>query len=357
MRFPSHLLSIASVLSGAALVVACSSGDGATGVTFSGPIPLDQYCADYATAVCNPIESCCASSGIPVDDARCRSQAITSCQNQVASYQSKGRLYNANAASECLSSYGTLFDGCYARPSSDPFVKASSEACARVWTGAAALGATCTSASDCAPPASGEVECRYGGTAGSTCALRAKVGDTCGSSSGSTSYVNCETGLTCKYQSGSTPAKYVCTARASAGAACDPVDYRSCIDGLACDPTTKICGNPPAVGSKCMGSGTSACAAPGYCDTKTMICAAPGGVGAVCVPYSTPSQCNTGLTCDSVAKTCVALKADGEACTSSTQCLSTRCSSGKCSRPVLVSPATCSALGTGTGTGTPTPGG
>ncbi len=129
------------------------------------------------------------------------------------------------------------------------------------------------------------------------CVAFAKVGETCGGTAGT-----CQSGLTCD-------AAMKCVLAPTKGQACTT----TCDAPLRCISGT--CADAVQAGGPCT---ANECASSLACDTTSKTCVKPtlAQAGQACgLVNSTFVTCDTNLKCDAKLNTCVALKAQAEACT------------------------------------------
>jgi hypothetical protein len=151
----------------------------------------------------------------------------------VQSATAKGRVYNADAASKCLAEATAAFARCSFAP--------DLHTCARVFTGKAGPGESCTEAADCADRPNEFASCTTK-TCAYTPALR--LGERCGASS---TPGRCEYPLRCMLLPDAVEAH--CAERGSIGAPCR--EHLDCDDGLYCDTATGACAKGRAYGERC----------------------------------------------------------------------------------------------------------
>ncbi|GAC1600731.1 MAG: hypothetical protein NVS3B20_21780 [Polyangiales bacterium] len=195
---------------------ACATSQTSDG---GGPIPIAQYCSRTADDVCAQAGKCC---GAPFDQGACITAVKATCEARVKEQQRLGRVYDGTAQSICRSSFLRTFDGCNAKPVSDPAFSTYVNSCLRVWRGTAPLGARCASEVDCADqPGEGKVVCAADGAAsgsiGRNCELRPYVGEgkrcnVAAPDGGKPGY--CTEGTFCE------PGSYVCRSTKPEGSAC-----------------------------------------------------------------------------------------------------------------------------------------
>jgi hypothetical protein len=184
-----------------------------------------------------------------------------------------------------------------------------------VFVGATALGAACTTDTQCTPNA----YCNEGAACPGVCAPRQTLGGSCDAP--------CLEELVCSNQ--------VCAEPLQAGDPCTVVDQ--CADELACNADATgmgVCATatPPQVvgiGQACDGNNV-VCVKNALCEydlPSTPMCVAAGTVGATC---SGDYDCETSLVCDATSVTCQTPVPLGGACTDTSQCGINGCEGGSC---------------------------
>jgi hypothetical protein len=205
------------------------------------------------------------------------------------------------------------------------FVLAACSSSSGGGNGSVPLNGDCNEDSDCAPVAGQQIQCLCSPTGTDThaqCIALLQAGASCASSSNF--QTPCASGLYCEALAGATGVS--CAAYAQSGQSCATT---LCAIGLACDPSTRLCGPQFAIGAAC--TTDNDCAGTAVCSTS-FVCAAPAATGQSCfgftpAPGDTSGQknpCASGANC--VNGTCTPAVADGGACTSSDQCASGVCS-------------------------------
>jgi hypothetical protein len=103
---------------------------------------------------------------------------------------------------------------------------------------------------------------------------------------------------------------------------CDPDPALQLVCETSGTGDTGVCRAPPTLGQDCSTSG-GRCQKPYFCNyaKSPAVCDQPAKLGQSCLSVS----CDTGLYCDSTTRTCMSLLADGQPCTSSSQCISLDC--------------------------------
>jgi hypothetical protein len=115
------------------------------------------------------------------------------------------------------------------------------------------------------------------------------------------------------------PTNKVCRAPGKLNASCVNI---ACEKDLYCDATTDTCKALPTLDQSCETSGFR-CKTPFFCNTAKVprVCDEPASVGQDCL--QTP--CYPDGYCDPVTDRCKPRLADGQVCTTSTECLSNDC--------------------------------
>lgn len=256
--------------------------------------------------------------------------------------------YDPDAAKECIDAVHDLECG-------SAFLEdAPSDACDKVYQGTVADGGACwideqcksgyCQAADCMaeccqgtcvaepPPAgigqdcsnSGCVDGAYCDFATDTCQPLKQAGGVCFSDQ------ECAQGLECL---GDT-----CQAGPAEGAPCIDTE---CALPLYCEPASMTCKKLPREGEAC-DLDVGACALGLVCNANSKTCTPPGGVGSPCSFDFFGGGCASGAWCDidvmTFEGTCQATKANGNACSTDSECQSLYCSQdGTCvAEPVCV---------------------
>lgn len=310
------------------------------------PLPIDQFEAAFVDAICGVMITCGGNTFATT--AGCKAFLNSQMDEkdgpaQMVALVKAGTLtYDPKAAGECLA----LYKNCGVMQ-----LKKAPAACAKVFTGSVADGASCTRDEVCksafcdhSTALSGACpgKCKAKGVAGAACtasdgcsgdllciadkctAPGGKAGDACVETS-------CGAGLYCSTGDGVS----LCKALVSAGGECD--DPKGCQPGLFCGANAAgnalVCQVPAKVGAPCASSGSgsgfgsdafgaspSPCEGGGVCASTgsgTGICLAPAKLGGPCTHAQ---QCGgmdvfcSGLTATTPG-TCKALPTKGEACT------------------------------------------
>lgn len=184
-------------------------------------------------------------------------------------------------------------------------------------------------------PCNAETDCADGfwcvnATGTPQCTERLGVGDSCSMG------VPCRAELYCDLRTTE------CAARGSVGDDCDREQYDGCEDSLHCAWNGK-CVSRGGEGDPCTALTTGSCDLGLFCDRTDHTCEPPSGEDGPCLPGEFES-CEEGLYCacdgqecsdfdpgvQDPGEVCEAMKPNGQACGSSTQCTSGSCVDGKC---------------------------
>ncbi|WP_437587006.1 hypothetical protein [Sorangium sp. So ce1000] len=267
-------------------VVGC--GDGGSGSAGNKDQFIAQLCAEYS--------GCCKAAGRPSDGAQCRALygALTPASG-----------YDAQAAQACLDEVRARGDSCDTSSAGTP-------SCRKVFSadgGTKQPGEACEDNTDCAAPASGEVECVSEFANGATvqqCQVQLQ------GTEGSTPCIGTVDGPLTIYSGtdGIPPTGYLCHVA----------------DGLSCDSQTYACTRLADVGEACS-TGSYRCVPAAYCDSVESVCRERLALGAACTD---DDECATTAYCEPSSTTCVARRGVNEACTTDAECQSDDCTNQKC---------------------------
>lgn len=260
------LRTIAVISLGAVLLVGCGKSSSS-----DEPMNARSFAAGFADTVCSALATCSCTDPSAVEDCKTAYNEMISQELSWMLTGSSSWKVDPAAAKTCLADMKAMLGTCTAPPpNADGFPESCRESLLIV--GTQAVDDRCNQDSDCAPG----LACDWSTY---TCATRVAVDGDC-------SNVACADGLFCAPGA-------VCTARPGVGEACP---FGNCLDGLTCryDSTAdgNLCFAPHALSEGC--SDGYACAVGTYCDRDDTV-------------------------------TCLALKADGETCTSWDQCLHAWC--------------------------------
>ena len=279
----------------AALGGGCSSS---TAGADDGPVSQAQFAERFASVWCESVAPCCASRQIAVDSAACQAQARDYASAMLATRVTGDTRYGPAAASACLERLQRALERCE--------LEDASSACSLIFVGPQDDGTPCANGSDCASGycALGEAslsgvcaaqiyESPRHGTRGEPC-----VGS-CGvpgsfqcptsllpSSEGTTTYCYAQDGLYCSFDS-------------------------DALDALSCQPYADV-------GAPCEGANVR-CRPGSFCSAGS--CLAQQAAGSCA---DTPELCDAHSYCDATRQ-CRPKRADGAACRSGEECLSSSC--------------------------------
>lgn len=293
-----------------------------TGGGSGNPVAQADFATAFASAICDAIGPCCASSGYSYDRVTCTSTAASQAMALVGTINPATQAYNETAAGECIAGLSPVFRGCALKSLGNPFPAS----CKHIIVGKVALGASCTNERDCALPSDSSVRCAtpVGTTGGSgKCValpevLRGKSDDTCNE--------------TCTDTPGSTSCASSGSPSTGAAGGQDAALGRCFTnDGLHCASTSK-CSPLPAVNAPCP---QGYCAPGAYCNAGT--CEPQLATGAC----ASDEACVTSARCDRAASKCSPKFADGAVCTAASDCLNAGCNNGHCGTPTAASSRTC----------------
>ncbi|MBI5534361.1 MAG: hypothetical protein HY898_16680 [Deltaproteobacteria bacterium] len=289
-------------------------GAGAAGAPAQ-PVAQADFASKLAEAICSNVTECCGDHGYAYDSARCSTNMKTVGQESIDSGSAlSGVTYDATAAGNCIWQWQAIATSCVA----DKDVQAAlAKACNGIWVGTKPEGQPCTDGRECAGFADGSVGCVAAAPAGDA-GVAQKV---------------CTKTAPAPHGAKGDPCGGTCEPAASGGDRCTdsegaPAGAKRCwvADGLFCDANKYQCTELVAQGQPC--TAMAICADAAYCHAGT--CAARIAVGSPCEAAGLADPCQSGAWCNATSKTCEALKADGESCTSYLECASSRCYGGKC---------------------------
>jgi hypothetical protein len=289
------------------------------------PIALADFPARSMSITCAEDVQC----GIYPDDPTCEASTMLNTSQLLADIDKGIVLYDGVSAYSCL--YGittTLSPTCRISEQAGP----QPPSCANVFLGTVAEGGACVSSNECASQ-----ECDLTGCGGTACcagtcvtsgrslAGTVAVGASCSSRSDCVAGAFCDVGGT----------MHLCTAQKGPGEACQLSE--ECLDGTACilpagGAGAPVCAKPPAEGEAC--GGTSSCdLLRDFCDPATMKCTPRIAIGGTCVTGG--DSCVLYAACSAGSRTCVARGRAGDPCTlTSLPCLGGLvCTAGHCTLP------------------------
>jgi hypothetical protein len=324
----------------ALLVWGCSSsGDGEDPESF---IAYTEIAAAYKDASCDYLVRC----GQFADKATCiganlNIEPITLSDQVVASIDAGRIRYNGSNVKKCIDAWAAR-----TCDSTDENGRAPIPECLRITSATVASGGECWADLECVSgncQGNGESPCRAGVCMGEAPTTQGpkQAGESC-------SFVGeCASGLYCDQQS------LKCVTLKTAGAVCN--DGNECAYGLGCAGTSmRTCKTLPAVGEPCpdfacrddgtycsnegscaqvglvdaMCTSNTQCSAYYQCDFNTSKCIETPRIGQTC---TLGGPCfDADAYCDPTALSCMAGRADGDACMYNFQCTSQACTASVC---------------------------
>lgn len=248
----------------------------------------NDLASGLAQQLCDSLGSCCAVANVTFDAADCKATVTAQFNAQVAQLHTPNIVYDAEAAGDCLSEYPNALT--CGRPNGT-----TPEACARVYQGKLAEGATCQRSQECARPAGGIASCGSTDSGGAkTCRLlrsgspvHGKAGEAC---SGDCEANSCST---------------IVDSSGGPSAGSTTVCYRS--DGLHCG-STRTCETLAVVGAPC--TSRDDCVDDAFCDFSAGKCSPDREVGEACTDSR---DCKSGA-CDEAGAVCLAGGVTAERC-------------------------------------------
>jgi len=258
-----------------AVLVACGKSEGDPD-----PVSRDQLPARVAAMACEGLSGCCQRSGFMFDVAACKLERTAEIEQNLAEVDTANVDYDANAAGECL-------DALDADSSCGEFDDDDAEACDRIFRGKLGLGQPCTSSQECRPQAGQRVSCYSDGVEPEVCTLRGDGAPSRHGKLGESCYTTCFEGDDCSGDAVPVPAP------GPGVPAPAPVDPAACYraDGLWCDYSmaSPSCARLLPLGQQC--SGYESCAGKAFCASDTSVCSARRANGQRC---TSDSECQSG---------------------------------------------------------------
>lgn len=256
-----------------AVLVACGKSEAGPA-----PVSLEQLPARVAAIACEGLGSCCQRSGFTFDVATCKRERTADIESSIGQVDTVNIDYDAAAAGECLEAFE-------ANSSCGEFDDDDAEACERIFRGKLGLGQPCTSREECRRETGQSVSCSSeDGIGPEVCRLadggapsrHGKLGEACNAT--------CFEGDECSIVAVPAPAP--------GEPAPVPVDPAACYrsDGLWCDfsMASPSCARLLPVGQQC--TSYDACAGKAFCAGDTGVCSAPRANGQPC---SSASECQS----------------------------------------------------------------
>jgi hypothetical protein len=292
MKTPEVISRARSVLVwGLTMGVPACGGNASSG--HAAPVPESQATDSAVAAYCSGMQTCCSSKGFTFGASACDSNLHSEFGSAVCS---AGSVYNAQAAGDCLAQLQAALANC-----SLDF--AAAPACNDVCVGTVPAGSPCTNDTDCAKPAGQDVRCSVASSSSTTSICIVTPRGTAGSACNST----------CTTSPNGGGCSVMGAAIGSPGPTGDAVCFTN--DGLYCSTTDFTCHTLAAVGGDC--TGYDGCVSGAYCDTSVSKCTAKAPAGGAC-PLGI--ECADGTYCSS-SQVCATRKANGQPCSSSSECL------------------------------------
>lgn len=310
-------------------------------------VPLAEALDRYGQVACERLQECSALGAVLLSQTTCE-QVVWSYRNgalsRLSAWVDDGTVaYDAEAMASCIDDLtsAACVDLAFGNP-------ADVGRCGEAVVGQVAVGGGCEHAAQCqagnycatdlACPgtcqprvvAAGACTLDEACAAGLDCAAGhcvafGRAGATCGTSALPT----CAMGFQCDTGRDPATCQPVTWAAASA-ASCNPTGGVLCAEGLVCaqialSPATYQCQAPAAAGGPCFRAVPAGCPTGQACVVATGqvtgTCMAQGAVGQACLTGSgVLFGCVPGAACDSGTDLCVALVANGAACTANAQC-------------------------------------
>lgn len=273
----------------------------------------DHFAAEYAQALCTSLQPCCAENGVNYNYQQCASGWQAAIENLLYGPNSTGD-YNTTVATNCIAQVRAAQGGsCQPVPGS---LSAARATCQAIFAGTTPLGAPCTSAAECAPIDGGTVACAVppnesGDGGGGMLPLDYPAFSPQGFTVTPLDVAVCVAQVSTVAEGGAGPP---CTIQAEAGTdTCQAM-------GMYCDPKALVCTPAAMAMGACDPAVVSSCQAGAYCAPSTGgagVCMMAGPVGSPC---TAAAMCDSTGYCNASTKTCAALVAPTQACTSGQAC-------------------------------------
>ncbi|MBI5531257.1 MAG: hypothetical protein HY898_00980 [Deltaproteobacteria bacterium] len=333
---------------------ACSGDDSGSQPGGRGQVSIDQWPSAMADVLCDKLATCMPSTqAMVMGGVDCRAHYTALLTDAAASLQSaigKGTIiYHPDAMGACIAAMEAA--GCADNDSE------SIPECRNALEGTVANGGDCTQSNECTD----DGICIVTTSCPGKCMSRTPEGGACSSSS------RCQSGLTCgngkcvapsthgqPCESSSCAGFMMCVGSpktckteseifvGAEGAGCDLNAFTLCQPGLVCrigaivgSTYTAECAKPVSSGAACKLAFPEQCPVGEYCAGLDLqggkvdgVCEPLPGDGQTCANTPDPMICAPETAC--TGSTCKSLKHIGAACTSSYECYSSACSSGKC---------------------------
>jgi hypothetical protein len=203
-------------------------GNGSSPSSESGtPVSAEQF-ANAMAATCGELAPCCPKVGVVFNNARCQLIMGGLAKVLIAEGQGMGRVYDAQAAGDCVAAHRATGAACVTGPATS----VAGQSCNNIYIGTTAPGKPCENNNDCARNVGGRVSCDgwivVGESTKYVCVVhkQGKVGDPCAiSSKPAPEKYDCrkQDGLWCNGQE--------CDRLPMIGERCS---NEGCVQGLAC---------------------------------------------------------------------------------------------------------------------------
>jgi len=283
------------------------------------PATPAEFAREFAEGICNGFSKCCGEEGFAFDLGGCQATFNAETNGELADFDGLQVDWDPQAALRCIQDYSQAI--CGETDVSETDVKHN---CNLMFRGRLTAGQGCVDQAECRTGPGETAYCDVGATG--VCVVspppgRGKPSEACNGTCTVDQGSNCGGG---NYSQNNAP-----------GADALPLCQTS--DGLQCSPDPDLgwsCQPLLAIGESCADNGYG-CSRGAFCNVKTSVCEAqlPLGQGS-CADLE--DACLPPAICDYEADECVALKSNGEACSSSSYCQSGFCNlAGVCSRPEL----------------------
>lgn len=302
-----------------ATAVACgNTTDGPPGSSSAGASSVgdtqtpDEFIQQFASNFCRSIADCCTRQGFATTD--CETTLVDQLGPELRLSTSNPKIrFNAAAASACIDAYSVALRAC----TDQALFAKLDDACDPLLEGTVALGGQCGKSAECATPAGAAVSCDSGvcvvaqQPSNVLSAPHRNLGETCAS--------------TCDDRS---PREISCSGEGNADR-----NLGACWlqDGLVCASGT--CVAAPKAGEACASSGL--CARGTHCVSDVCVDSLSTG------PCTQDSACLSPSICDDTLRMCISLKANGEACNASDECLGRQCEEHQCRTWSVARTASC----------------
>ncbi|HKO50036.1 MAG TPA: hypothetical protein VJV79_20035 [Polyangiaceae bacterium] len=276
------------------------------------PQTIDDFSQRFASRYCQSIAGCCSRQGFATTN--CETTLREQLRAQLQLTTSNPKIHFDTAAAEgCINGYAAALSACTDQVLFDKM----NDDCNLLFEGTVPLGEQCGRSSECARSDRGGTSCTTGVCVLTTNSIdlynapHRERGETCGGTCDGT-----RRNSSCEVVNGADSGVGACWVE----------------DGLAC--ANGVCVPPAKVGE--------ACVAIKHCEI-TAHCS-----GGVCVADTSSGRCSQNnqclpatSICDYTLMMCVPLKANGEACDTSDECLGGECYLDRCRAWTVAAPGAC----------------